>query len=503
MTTARRNCSLLKAIADAFVLSVLQMCKQNSALAYTWMRYLPRAKDHNWDPFWKDLVDDIIRRLKTERVLRSRQKLLLGRVSDLHTRADVDNDEHGNPLFDDMDPELYLSDRYTVADIEILTELGLSGLSFASNLATVRKDLSMPTTGLWCSKWKGSRMDDNWHRRAATLLRLPYKHDWAYKEEVKKLEVVRLSDGSWVSTSSELVYYGTIGDIPVPKDLYLRLVHPDAARLKERRLLFDSLGVMSLQGKTVRDLIVSHYAFHFYKFITLDASLEHLRFLYRIHESLDPDERVYGGSLAICDIRGSMVKPSASDLYIQDNEPFGAMNLLGLFGASKVGLSFVNSEYFKDPPRQPQGMDLTWSEWPVEGCLVSTFTSGPLRHQLENMSVTCTNNKMIPLYKSFLPLNELKNVYQRFSEGENDFPFLQLPPDEGDSLAQWAFLSKELGVGSKDDLAFRIQILQCIRESGKPPSTDERATKLAKLYLYIEASCMESQNRASESESAR
>ena len=497
------------------------------------MRYLPQKGTYHWDSFWEALVDGIKQRLQNELVLRTRQQGFMRRIKELRYRLSSHNDRDGNPLFRDLDPELYLSDSYTYADIQILKKFGLSSLYMNDILDTVEKDLKRSS-----SRLKGSIMDDDWHSRAASLLSVPFEMEWLDQiTRVRALDLIPLNDGSWVRANDGEIFYSSVGDVPIPGNLGLRLLHPDPAKNAKRRGLFNHLGVRSADVQKIRSLVFRRYCEGNCEDINLKTSSEHLKFLYLTHSSKHERESINNNLLLVYDHLGAMVRPSSSDIYIQDDQPYGAQSLLGLLGALTVGVSFISPKYFEDPPEKPSSMDLTWIEWvyeylgvrrhvrlfdrrtkslsresqyiakhhpqkflgflgylwPEEGKLVIAEANA-LRTLLK-IKVLCMSGEKARLTESYLPLPELRNVRRRFMEGEH-FPFVQLPvsTDDIDILSRWSFLTNDLGVGFKDDLEFRLRLVHCIRESTEDPLTTQMAIRLADLYLYIEASCMASQD---------
>lgn len=532
VTTSPRNRRLIEGIADTVIKAVLQFCKHDT-LQYSWMRYLPQKGTYHWDPFWEALVDGIKQRLQNEPVLRSRHQGVLRRISELRYRLPIQNDQYGDPLFSDLDPELYLSDSYTHADIEILIKFGLSALYMDETLTIVKKDLEGSISRL---KWPST--DDDWHSRAASLLSVPFEKEWPDMiRQVKALDLIPLNDGSWVRAIDGEIFYGSVGDVPIPGNLGLRLLHPDPAKNPKRQELFSHLGVRSADVQNIRSLVFRRYNRGNCGDINLNTSSEDLKFLYLTHSYKHEWESIINNPILIYDHLGAMVRLGSSDLYIQDDQPYGAQSLLGPVGALTVGVFFISPKYFEGPPEKPSNMDLTWIEWmyeylgvrrhvrlfdrrtkslsaesqyiaefhpqkflgflrhlwPVEGELVIAETN--VLWKLSQTKVLCMSGDKTRLSKSYLPLPELQNVRRRFMEGE-DFPFIQLPvsTDDIDVLSQWSFLTNHLGVGFKDDLKFRLRLVRCIRESTEDPLTTQMAIRLADLYLYIEASCMESQN---------
>src|SRR4051812_473081 len=102
--TSERNQGLIKAIADAFIAGVSQLC-QHRTLEYTWMRYLPQ-NNYPWDGLWKDLIYSIESKLQGLAVFRSLERNTHRTIKDLFCRTPMCNDQHGAPLFADLRPEV-------------------------------------------------------------------------------------------------------------------------------------------------------------------------------------------------------------------------------------------------------------------------------------------------------------------------------------------------------------------------------------------------------------
>ena len=73
--------------------------------------------------------------LQDEKVLRTRGQGVLRYINQLRFCPACDCDENGHPLFEDLDPELYLSDSYATENVEILLDVGLEELSMSRRRA--------------------------------------------------------------------------------------------------------------------------------------------------------------------------------------------------------------------------------------------------------------------------------------------------------------------------------------------------------------------------------
>ena len=194
-----------------------------------------------WDGLWKDLVSNIKSQLKHLAVLRSLERGTRRTVKGVGYRKESHNDQCGAPLFADLQPEVYLSNLYAPADIDILKILGLECLKFSMIIEMVKQGLE---AGPKHSMIKSPNTDNDWHTRAYKLLNRILKHPYSDNtRSLKQLDIIPLQEGSWVSPDIGDIFYPGSGNVVVPKDLGMRLVDPMATRNKSRCDCFDDLGV--------------------------------------------------------------------------------------------------------------------------------------------------------------------------------------------------------------------------------------------------------------------
>lgn len=527
MKESDRNKDLAQGIADAVMIAMEEFCQQE-VLQYTWMRYLPRDGTHHWEGYWKGLVDGIKSRLEKQHVLRTRGKGVLRRISDLRSRPGYTSDQHGDPLFEDLDPEIYVADSYAPRDIGILQDYGLQTLNMLQIMRTIWQDLAKPGTS---SRLRSPSTDEDWHSRAASLLLRPFKMDWSRRiAEVRQLEVIPLQDGSWVSADRDDVFYDSIDGIPIPRDLLLQLVDPKAARNKQRVELFNALGVRTASVPSVRARILALHEQCEERDITFEHSLAHLKFLYLTHASRSNDEGFT--KLVIYDHLNHPRNPRKYDLYSQDNHPYGAKSLLDASSTSSFEAGFVNPQYFEQAPTTPPGMPLTWTQWMYAfigvrqdirflsrdkkslskeckhiaklqndkflGFLkhvwptqwVAMPNPKEVRRELWSIHVPCTHGKKVKLFSCYMPLAELRSVQSRFTD-KDILPFLDIPlSDDANLLSEWTFLTKDLLVDFRNDVKFRLDLLRAFAREAGSRLTIQEASRLLELYRNIEAWCM-------------
>jgi hypothetical protein len=226
--------------------------------------------------------------------------------------------------------------------------------------------------------------------------------------------------------------------------------------------------------------------------------------------------------------------PSITDLYISNDDPYGAE----LFLRQKDRrVNCVNSRYFEEIPSIAPGSDLTlhqwmhkylgirqhlrlvssdWNSlsvecldtastrageflgflgylWPLEGDILRITT--PLLNALKQTRVLCMNEKREKLCNTYLPLKPLLGVHRRFL-GDEYFPFIQsselFGQDEVSHL--WSFLVRSLGVGSQDNVSFRLQLMACLKWANLNAERLDNPSGVIDLYQSIDARLRISQN---------
>jgi hypothetical protein len=531
--TSRRNQGLIEAIADAFIAGVVQLCKHQN-LQYQWMRYLPLENSYLWDGLWKDLISSIKSKLKNKAVLRSLERSTCRTINDLYYRQWIDNDQHGAPLFADLRPEVYLSDLYAPADIDILKIFGLKCLKFDKTIAMVKRDLQ---AGPEHSRIKYPNTDDNWHTRASNLLNTAWTNNLSdHIRSLKQLDIIPLQDGSWVSSGIGDIFYPKYGNVVVPKDLGMRLVDPMATRNESRCTFFDNLGVHRIDVPVVSNIRESILRQPTVPRMVarLESSVERMRFLF-LTQHLYPEEGGLSDKFMVHNHLEAARYPSVTDLYISNDDPYGAELFLRRKGRQ---VNCVHSRYFLEIPSIGPDSDLTLHRWmhkylgirqhlrlvssdrnslsvecldtaatrPAEflGFLRHLWSSeghivlrtDPLLNALKETRVLCRNEKTEKLCDTYLPLKPLLDVLRQFL-GDEYFPFIQsselFGQDEVSHL--WSFLVRNLGVGNHDNVSFRLQLMRRLKLANMDAQTLDNPSRVIDLYQSIDACSRISQDR--------
>lgn len=494
------------------------------------MRYLPG--DSVSDEFWKGLKPQVESLLKDTPILRSRSELSLYLPQQLGiVRADM-YDQHREPLFADLEDEIYLSPKYTASDLEHLRSLGIRRVALVDILDRAQADLQRSN-----SKIKAITTDDDWHTRASKLLSRPFNSDNRPQslERIKSLRLIPLHGDSWVSTKSLPIYLPKTGNIPVPTDLGLKLVQSIAVANTSRKKLFVHLGVEQCVPHSVISLLVRKYSRG--ENITRMASISHLQYLYW---NLPEDVPVLDSKIWLYDQLLNKVHPSGHSkeyIYFEDpEEEYGPQQLFRSINkdnqdAPGYFVHFLNAAYLQAIPDQTRHDGRSWKSWLKEFAgvrqipqLCDTMDSalsdefnyiikyrpeklvGLLKQhwpwyepqmakvlgQLCTSMVPSERGSMVKLGDSYLPLPKLKTITKKLHI--TDFPFILLPRQLGDQdRGEWGFL-KQLGAGVDDNLDFYVEALERIADANPTECSPDTVKVLFRVYGAIQKNCCTSED---------
>jgi hypothetical protein len=525
-----RNNNLIDGIADTFIKAVLQFCEHDT-LRYQWMRYLPNKNSPNWDRFWLSLVNKIADRLSNTCVLYGRRRPDLRLIKDLVRLTPDAVDEHGEPLFDDGEPELIVSQSYLAADLAILQNHGLRNVSFTQIIRWLRRDLQLG----FLTRMKSSNTSHDWHARTARLLHSCFTRNLDFEiQELRNTNLLPLEGYTWVSASSGPVYFPEVDGISIPSDINLRIISKEVTH-EDRRTLFKDLGVKSASVALVREKIHQRYLDSDLQ-LPISSSKDHLRFLYLSEASksdTEPSYMTYG--LSIYDTKGSLYKPCLRDMYVVDDTTYGAWEVLRKtnlgpnHGDGAPGYSaalFVNQKYFINIPETTADQKTPWREWFINNlavrryvrlwckspddateyvqryrldkylrCLLLSyraygFSSTTIIPEIRRSMVLCRDGNERAMEETYFPTTELVGRAERFLEPGSSFPWLLIDTKTThDAIpADWKTLFTLLGVGiPATDLDFALSMLRYSKASLAETLPSASRVRLFSLYEYIQA----------------
>ncbi|KAK0742653.1 hypothetical protein B0T18DRAFT_168089 [Schizothecium vesticola] len=543
VTSSLRNQGIRRYIASTFVSAVKQMC-EHPQLRFQWMRFLPPSTGyHINDSFWSGFVNLLKQQLLGAEIMVPHLGVGLQRTIKQvkeFAKTPAFYDEHGNPLFDDLDGQaaIYISKRYKGTDLDLLRPYGLEPLSIQDMIDRVWADLER---GL--SKMRYSWTDDDWHSRAAKLLKYPFTSRLSsIIGRIRTMRLLPLDDGKWMSLDESRlpVYFPTTSNgTMIPPGLDIRLIYPNAATHPDRRDFFLTLGVKLATDDHIRSMILQKYQ---KCWPSLRESIAWIRFLYLTRPEKTESTAGYEDVSIVSSTRGNL-EPSEKDVYFPDDK--------SEYGAAMLGLevNFLHADYVKDPPVRPgeqvSTAEESWKKWlhnaigvrerlrlvtsdgsaisdqvlhvaqhlperflgllhhlwPHEGDKVRY--SETIRSKFEKIEVLCDGGKKHPLHTTILPTPQLKALSSRFLKADEHLAFLELQQTHWEGKASgWEFLGC-LGVLNDDGLVFHLGMLRCIVTKTPNASNFKDSSRLLDLYKAIHGKCIASANLEQARETTR
>ncbi|RYP78352.1 hypothetical protein DL771_000537 [Monosporascus sp. 5C6A] len=497
----------------------------------------------------------------------------------------IECDKHGNPLFDDLPGQsaCYPSPSYEDGELDILLDFGLQYMAQEKLHDRVEYDASRrtprmrspETDGDWHEQGRDNRVSEvkefklerfkiwlypmmfvlnpffNWwymvyriftasqrtwggpRADAATADTQTIPQQAIEQAQNQGDELIPLTNGQWVTANKSPVYFPTTeNDLPIPGDLGFALVDLQAAKPKNRRQLFTSLGVKYAPVDEIRNRVLQKYKTTDLVELDLETSLTHLRFLYLTHEKRH-DSGTRSTELGLCDTDGVM-HPTAHHFYMVNNERYGLWGLVSgvqnYFGFDDV--HFVNEGYFINPPEKPEQHSVTWKVWfnkflgvhtdprlvhtdhdelSKECRFIAQYLPGEflgllghvwndqgaaierepnLIDELKAFKVPCRREQAMHLSKTYIPLQTLLEKSDKFMRHNEAFPFLTLREDlhSAHLVAKWDFLTI-LGVKKNANLQFYLDILSYIQEDNLNASDLADPARVLRLYIHIHEEC--------------
>jgi hypothetical protein len=506
MVDSAWNREIIKHVATAFCKAMLNFCKRDSQ-RYHWVKYLPVGSAFNLNRLWSELSSKVVDLLKNEKILYNNPSDLI--PEELHQPGNVwilyseFIDREGSPLFIDRPGvnRRCLSLAYEPDEIEILrTAFNMTEIDDLHIFYLIREDLRSPG-----SKLKDPETDSDWHTKVADLIISIMDRSPDIKTRIKdELALVPLSDGQWVTASTQDLLFPAPAGPPIPSDL-LVTIQPRAAENVSRREMFRLLGARGCQRGEVINMLWDSYTQDSGGAASLSVSKEHLRFLFW-HANID-DTRF--SRLWIYDHTLRHVKPHYKDIYMPSDDEYGPKELLRSVPdprnssrtVPECPVSFVNDEYLGLFTTRGRLHDMLWSDWLATVLRVRTVprlkhSAGSLSQEIRHIiryrpekiigtlkkywseyeqvmaagssivetisqnEVTCLDAPLTRMTNTYFPLPALIQRSERLGVN-GGFKFLSIPnfSAEGSAHEDWRFLQR-FGVSFEENIQFYVHILQ-------------------------------------------
>ncbi|KIW74370.1 hypothetical protein Z517_12310 [Fonsecaea pedrosoi CBS 271.37] len=513
------NKALRSQFAKAFV--AVTRAYSHGQLCYIWPRFIPfkMTQYHFFEPARREICQALSR----QPVLKSRAQELM--MPSALTYVPVDFcDRQGVPMTSSpRNDRIYLCQHYDESLHDNLEALGVTKMTAAIFLKHLDVYIKQNTELFQTTETV------DWHTRLAEIL-LKLSFDTEHHEQLRKLAIIPLNDGRWVSAEEKSIFLPQEAEnCMAPEGLAFRLVREDAANNSTARSLYLQLGLKVFGQDAIADFILHVHTQP--SFNAKNMSLEHLLsqavFLYRARVH---DYEVRYLWFATTDGSGRCRAESA---YLPWAAPFAASQ----YFAGRNDIGFIHPRYL-DAVKDDQASWLEWLEnaakisilprltqadgqsphsfglsrhfalimqdlkskdflvllrdnWGYYSRWLEDDAGGPrddsrkerqvcrerVRKSLQEAQVQCLGGGKKPLREVFLPISEL------VQQANGQVPFV----DVDDPLdPRWQRL-KILGLGVEGDVCFYLRCLETL-SGDKDAAVIDRA---ALLLEQIQARCSE------------
>lgn len=523
-----RNHAVLIGVAKAFVNAVTVLRKQPS-LRYRWMRYLPA--NSITDDFWTTLWFCIRDTLEQTPILESWTERGLYKPSELEKLSETFVAEDQTPLLRDIKgAEVYLSPKYTDSDFQILKRLGTTTLHLSKFIDRLDADLR----DLAGSKWRVLENNDDWRTRICGVLLGSFVDDLPKnKNRLGRLALIPLSDGRWLSGTSETeIYFPKTVDVPIPDDLGFNIICRIAAKNLVWRFLLSYLGVTTCPRESVLRSIHTRYAAPNFDNFKVVNAVAHIRYLYWF---LPKEQSHLASRVRLANQHDSLLK-RGQYLYFPDEGDDYSPSKLFRQDDQLPGhpVNFLNEAYLKAVDPVTIHLGRPWVKWLedivgvrripklcAEGHdglsrefqyivrhrsdrLLGTLKLGWDSYQsqmndvvetdLRKSAVLLENGRRTSLAGTFLPFPGLKNIATELLIA-NAFPYIAISELLRDEYRLvWMFV-KHLQVGIEENLDFYLAALETFKISSPVLTISSPRDPLTKIYKSIQSRCSECLDR--------
>lgn len=434
---------------------------------------------------------------------------------DLRRLSARHRDHHGQPLLEDIDPEVYMSGLYKWSkNSGALLELGVTNISYDNILDRLDPYLSGKSP-----RFLHPDLDEDWHTRLADLLLRALRskrENSTITKRIKDMSLIPISDGTLASANSNRVYlpHDECGNL-IPTDLKdISIIALDLLDNPSRREFIDLMGVKSCEPHSVVKSILKRYNKH--QGVTLDNSVSHLSYLFRAMGGKNTlDLRIFIMDQTEQSIYRAFVTFGVwvvkDDVYFMTPGKYGTKELSRKLQSKPnrdsnipcFKMHIIHSAYINAMPLGTISNGRTWEQWLEEVASVrrtprlkdsradristlcqhiadyhpmtligilktyssnleSEFTPGVVK-TLRRMRVPCRNDITRNLEDIYYPSKEMQRLCIA-ANVEKTFPsFLDVQSDIiTDDTNGWEFLSK-LGVGLQPDSLFFMSIFTCLK----------------------------------------
>ncbi|XXH05369.1 hypothetical protein Hte_011795 [Hypoxylon texense] len=227
--------------ANAFRSAIEQL--NTGHLRYTWPRYMPAS---NFIHFFQNVNGEVKGMLLRGEFLESIKGDLVSALSVRYVPQSMRGRNNVPLALSDKTESKYLSLRYADSDWDSLERIGVRALSEKEFLDDLER----------LDDKRIDRESKEWHAQVAKVLTRMYQDSDLYKERIKGLPLIPLSNGTWVSASVDNIFFPESQEVPIPDNLNVSFLHPEAIKNDDLRFLFQKLDIKPLSVSKIQDQIL-------------------------------------------------------------------------------------------------------------------------------------------------------------------------------------------------------------------------------------------------------
>lgn len=478
--------------------------------------------------------------MKGKPLIRSFSTGKLYPISALRSLPEYARDANGDPLFEDLETDLYISKEYQLEDLTLLEPYGVKAIVWEANADRLESDLAKPDDQ---SRFRSAEPDSDWQHRALRFVLQLFKLEdgpglVAHKTRLQNLKLIPAKDGTWNSAAlpASPLHFSHVGEIPIPADLGLTLVDGDVLKGPDAEEVLRLFNVKQATVDEIRQLAFTKPSEN------LEASKARLKFLYLTESPTAVTPAGAWNDFMVYTQKMNLLRPRRSYMFIKNDDPYGPFKLLENIPQSVPGrnVTFINEAYFEDGPEPPTEGALPWSDWILKTLdiernvpllsvgagvgardYISTYMRflssdrqgkflGALKRawpqvseneprmklvkdEMSDWKVPCKNGASELIRDTWLPTPDLLEKCAKYLDVEK-FPFLKLEELEITATyrEEWDFLIQHFDVGHQDDFKFYLKVLTILAQE---PPKESQFMAIVDLYRMIKARCLDSSDQ--------
>jgi hypothetical protein len=334
-------------------------------LRYTWIKFLQKRSPSS--DFFSSLEELIVQTLSDSPILESQSGELMAPSKLRTVPATMLGDDEQPFVPNDLSESKYISPKYSLenhrAELSLLGVKDITPDEFVDDLEMFIKS----------SPENFQNMPPIWHSRLCKLLFQFSNGKATVKEKVFELEIIPLTNGKWISSSKQVLYFSDEknNNVKIPNGIEMKEIDYEAASDHSRRNLYTFFGARVWTNEKVCQSILSTHASSSFlpTLLSLSDLISHAMFMFHANW-----RRINPRCLWLLTESGAVKR--SFDAYIDSDETGSASTL---FGQDRKVFSFIHSDYSIKVPLESQTQ---LKDWMVATLGVAEFPRMVSQHDL-------------------------------------------------------------------------------------------------------------------------